>query len=116
MTSQMLTMMGWSGSRCVFRSCLVASKPTFYDPALGSSSTVAGKYATSSFNHPPVILMMDILAQPPTPSMQQHDPYIPAPNVVGENERFIFALRHAPNVLYTRFKQYGQVSVTAKTE
>lgn len=38
------------------------------------------------------------------------DPYIPAPDVVEENDRFIFALRNAPNVLYARFKQYGQAS------
>jgi len=50
-------------------------------------------------------------SQPPTPSMQQQDPYIPAQNVVEENERFIYALKHAPNVLFTRFKQYGQLGV-----
>lgn len=44
---------------------------------------------------------------PPTST----DPYVPLPSVVEENERFIFALRHAPNVLYTRFKQYGQLGV-----
>ncbi|EJD03680.1 uncharacterized protein FOMMEDRAFT_82270, partial [Fomitiporia mediterranea MF3/22] len=37
--------------------------------------------------------------------------YVPAPNVVEENERFIFALKNAPNVLYTRYKQYGQLGV-----
>lgn len=36
--------------------------------------------------------------------------YHPLPSVVEENERFIFALKHAPNVLYSRFKQYGQAS------
>ena len=42
------------------------------------------------------------------------DPYIPPQDVVEENEKFMFALKHAPNVLYARFKQFGQVTVYHK--
>ncbi|KAL5533969.1 hypothetical protein ACEPAG_429 [Sanghuangporus baumii] len=45
-----------------------------------------------------------------TPSVAA-EPYTPAPNVVEENERFIYAFNVAPNVLYTRYKQYGQLGV-----
>lgn len=48
--------------------------------------------------------------QPSTPASMA-DPYVPAPDVVEENERFIYAMKHAPNVLYARFKQYGQLGV-----
>ncbi|KAH8119915.1 hypothetical protein DFH11DRAFT_17035 [Phellopilus nigrolimitatus] len=55
---------------------------------------------------------------PPRQAETQHsspasvsDPYVPAASVVEENERFIYALKHAPNVLYSRFKQYGQLGV-----
>lgn len=35
--------------------------------------------------------------------------YVPQPDVIMQNEAFEFALKSAPNVLYGRFKQYGQV-------
>ncbi|KAI5897860.1 purarive Serine/threonine protein kinase [Schizophyllum commune H4-8] len=44
-------------------------------------------------------------APPPPQAM-----YNPSPAVVEQNEAFEFALRSAPNVLYARYKQYGQVS------
>lgn len=47
------------------------------------------------------------LFQPP-PAVQ---PYIPDEDVIKQNEAFDFALKAAPNVLYGRFKQYGQVCV-----
>ena len=37
------------------------------------------------------------------------EPYIPDNDVINQNEAFDFALKAAPNVLYGRFKQYGQV-------
>ncbi|KII94168.1 hypothetical protein PLICRDRAFT_100924 [Plicaturopsis crispa FD-325 SS-3] len=46
--------------------------------------------------------------QPPPPPP---DPYLPPPNVIQQNEAFIFALKSAPAVLYARFKQYGQLGV-----
>jgi len=49
--------------------------------------------------------------QEPSAPSTVHDPYIPLPSVVEENERFIYALKHAPNVLFSRFKQYGQLGV-----
>jgi len=49
--------------------------------------------------------------EPPSQPTSMQDPYVPLPSVVEENERFIFALRHAPNVLFSRFKQYGQLGV-----
>ncbi|KAL1749015.1 purarive Serine/threonine protein kinase [Schizophyllum fasciatum] len=47
-------------------------------------------------------------AAPPPPTM-----YNPSPAVVEQNEAFEFALRSAPNVLYARYKQYGQLGVLA---
>ena len=35
--------------------------------------------------------------------------YVPQPGVIQQNEMFDFALKSAPNVLYARFKQFGQV-------
>ena len=37
------------------------------------------------------------------------DNYVPQPGVIAQNEMFDFALKSAPNVLYSRFKQFGQV-------
>jgi len=48
------------------------------------------------------------LLQPPQPV---EDPYVPQQDVVEQNEIFQFALSAAPNVLYARYKQYGQVSL-----
>lgn len=39
------------------------------------------------------------------------EPYIPEQSVIMQNEAFGFALGAAPNVLYGRYKQYGQVSL-----
>ncbi|KAL1718503.1 purarive Serine/threonine protein kinase [Schizophyllum commune] len=47
-------------------------------------------------------------APPPPQAM-----YNPSPAVVEQNEAFEFALRSAPNVLYARYKQYGQLGVLA---
>lgn len=49
--------------------------------------------------------LTDSLFQP-QPVLQ---PYIPDDAVIQQNEAFDFALKAAPNVLYGRFKQYGQV-------
>ncbi|THH18564.1 hypothetical protein EW146_g2448 [Bondarzewia mesenterica] len=35
----------------------------------------------------------------------------PLPSVIEQNEMFDYALKAAPNVLYGRFKQYGQLGV-----
>jgi len=43
------------------------------------------------------------------PSQQQH--YQPSSQVIVQNEMFEFALAAAPNVLYQRYKQYGQLGV-----
>ncbi|KAI0814815.1 hypothetical protein BC629DRAFT_813997 [Irpex lacteus] len=51
-------------------------------------------------------------AAPSTPPPAS-EPYVPQPGVVEENEAFEYALRAAPNVLYGRFKQYGQLGVLA---
>lgn len=50
--------------------------------------------------------------QPPPPS-QHIDPYVPEPSVIEQNELFDFALKAAPNVLYSRYKQYGQVCLSS---
>ncbi|THV07589.1 hypothetical protein K435DRAFT_848006 [Dendrothele bispora CBS 962.96] len=40
-------------------------------------------------------------------------PYVPPPEVIEQNEAFRFALSAAPNVLYGRYKHYGQLGVLA---
>jgi len=49
--------------------------------------------------------------EPPSAPPTTSDPYVPLPGVIEENDRFFYAMKHAPNVLYTRFKQYGQLGV-----
>ncbi|KAI0756762.1 hypothetical protein C8Q80DRAFT_1091282 [Daedaleopsis nitida] len=51
---------------------------------------------------------------PPQPAQQPTtDNYVPQPGVIEQNEMFDFALKSAPNVLYARFKQFGQLGVLA---
>ncbi|KIJ21942.1 hypothetical protein PAXINDRAFT_124270 [Paxillus involutus ATCC 200175] len=53
---------------------------------------------------------------PPRPEVGPQpitQPYIPDDDVIRQNEAFDFALKAAPNVLYGRFKQYGQLGVLA---
>ncbi|KAK7064020.1 hypothetical protein R3P38DRAFT_3339422 [Favolaschia claudopus] len=50
--------------------------------------------------------------QPPAPQSAS-TPYVPLPGVIEQNEAFEFALGAAPNVLYARYKQYGQLGVLA---
>ena len=45
----------------------------------------------------------------PAPAPATSEPYVPQPGVIEQNEMFDYALKHAPNVLYSRYKQYGQV-------
>ena len=42
----------------------------------------------------------------------QGEPYIPPPTVIERNNMCDFALQAAPNVLYGRYKQYGQVHIS----
>ncbi|EED79365.1 predicted protein [Postia placenta Mad-698-R] len=46
----------------------------------------------------------------PPPVTEQ---YVPQPGVIEQNEMFDFALKSAPNVLYARYKQYGQLGALA---
>ncbi|KAI1789763.1 hypothetical protein LXA43DRAFT_892338 [Ganoderma leucocontextum] len=50
---------------------------------------------------------------PPQPEPSTMDNYVPQPGVIEQNEAFDYALRSAPNVLYARFKQFGQLGVLA---
>jgi hypothetical protein len=52
---------------------------------------------------------------PPKPQhlSQPMSTYVPDPEVVQQNEAYGFALHCAPNVLYARYKQYGQLGVLA---
>ncbi|KAF5384844.1 hypothetical protein D9615_001351 [Tricholomella constricta] len=50
-------------------------------------------------------------ARPPPAAPQPE--YIPAPEVIQMNDAFEYALSSAPNVLYARYKQYGQLGVLA---
>lgn len=49
--------------------------------------------------------------QPEMPSVppSMAESYVPLPGVIEQNEMFGYALASAPNVLFARFKQYGQV-------
>ncbi|KAL0578510.1 hypothetical protein V5O48_003503 [Marasmius crinis-equi] len=47
----------------------------------------------------------------PKPQQQQLQAYDPEPVVVQQNEHFGYALSASPNVLYGRWKQYGQLGV-----
>ncbi|KAF8973607.1 hypothetical protein BDZ97DRAFT_380416 [Flammula alnicola] len=50
----------------------------------------------------------------PAPQPQEQPPapqYHPSPHVIDQNEGFEYALSAAPNVLYQRYKQYGQLGV-----
>jgi len=44
---------------------------------------------------------------------QPEQPYAPDPAVIEQNESFEYALSVAPNELYARYRQYGQVSTAA---
>lgn len=48
------------------------------------------------------------LSQPP-PVAEPMPPYVPSPQVIELNKDFEIALDAAPNVLYGKYKQYGQV-------
>jgi hypothetical protein len=52
---------------------------------------------------------------PPVQSAPQSvaKPYVPLPSVIEQNEAFDRALKAAANVLYARYKQYGQLGVLA---
>ena len=43
------------------------------------------------------------------PQQSSQPDYVPAPEVINQNHAFEYALSSAPNVLYARYKQYGQV-------
>lgn len=45
----------------------------------------------------------------PSAPQTMSDSYVPLPGVIEQNEMFSYALSSAPNVLFSRFKQYGQV-------
>ncbi|KAJ3542012.1 hypothetical protein NMY22_g3665 [Coprinellus aureogranulatus] len=47
----------------------------------------------------------------PTPAAPAPAPYVPSTPVIEQNEAFLFALESAPNVLYSKWKQYGQLGV-----
>ncbi|TFK30839.1 hypothetical protein FA15DRAFT_751836 [Coprinopsis marcescibilis] len=49
--------------------------------------------------------------EPPPPPPQPQTPYVPSQTVIEQNEAFLFALESAPNMLYSRFKQFGQLGV-----
>lgn len=51
--------------------------------------------------------------EPPPPPPPASEPYVPQPGVIEQNDMFDFALKSAPNVLYSRYKQYGQLGVLA---
>ncbi|KAK2461602.1 hypothetical protein APHAL10511_006065 [Amanita phalloides] len=61
-----------------------------------------------------IVWFADPPPKPPPASPQPAQPaYQPPPGVVEQNEMFDYALLVAPNVLYGRYKQYGQLGVLA---
>lgn len=51
---------------------------------------------------------------PPPPQMAPSpavEPFVPQAGVIEQNEVFDFALKSAPNVLYSKYKQFGQLGV-----
>lgn len=74
-------------------------------PRSGSTATSAGM---SIYRDLPISLFTYHTLQ--TPQQQQTAPsYEPSPAVIEQNDGFQYALSAAPNVLYQRYKQYGQV-------
>ncbi|KAI9444714.1 hypothetical protein H4582DRAFT_1805951 [Lactarius indigo] len=49
----------------------------------------------------------------PPPQHHQSEAYTPLPSVIEKNTMCDFALQAAPNVLFGRYKQYGQLGVLA---
>lgn len=52
-------------------------------------------------------------SEPAPPPPPQGEPYIPPSTVIDKNEMCTFALQSAANVLFGRYKQYGQLGVLA---
>jgi len=52
-------------------------------------------------------------APPRPPPSAPPERYVPMPEVIDQNQAFELALQAAPNVLYARYKQYGQLGVLA---
>jgi len=50
---------------------------------------------------------------PHTTGTPAAEPFVPQPGVIEQNEMFDFALKSAPNVLYSKYKQFGQLGVLA---
>jgi len=50
---------------------------------------------------------------PHRPPPQSSEPYIPQQVVIEQNDMLDYALKAAPNVVFGRFKQYGQLGVLA---
>jgi len=48
----------------------------------------------------------------PQPEQPPQSQYQPSPFVVEQNEGFIYALSIAPNVLYQKYKEFGQVTIS----
>jgi len=49
--------------------------------------------------------------QPPAAEQGPSTPYMPTIDTIHANENFEYALSAAPNVLYQRYVQYGQLGV-----
>lgn len=56
-----------------------------------------------------LLLSSALISRQPSAPQTARTPYVPLPGVIEQNESFEFALSAAPNVLYQRYKQYGQV-------
>ena len=74
---------------------------------------------------PPPTQMVRMILNPDGPSDLTHlrcycvaqtspaaaEPFVPQPGVIEQNEMFGFALKSAPSVLYSKYKQFGQVGL-----
>ena len=72
------------------------------------SGTGAAAASGMSVGIPALSLFIECARQPQ--AQQQNAPsYEPSLAVIDQNDGFQYALNAAPNVLYQRYKQYGQV-------
>lgn len=99
---------------------------TVINVLLREASLFSQEYTRMSFNifgkpmetvdigHEPDFSNIEWFKDPPPPQMPSPapaEPFVPEPGVIEQNELFDFALKSAPNVLYAKYKQFGQLGV-----
>ncbi|TFY78035.1 hypothetical protein EWM64_g5978 [Hericium alpestre] len=91
------------------------SHPQSPDPSFDPNFNIFGKGTdTVDFGGEPDYANYEWFKEPPPPQdpLVVGETYTPPPGVIEQNEMFEFALKAAPNVLYSRYRQYGQLGVS----